>query len=1327
MKADVRAWRCWVVVVVVALSHTAAVHHRNADIKNKITTTELLAESEEGTLLVSTLDGALHAIAKSSGALKWTLKDDPIILNPTDSSQPPLPQFFPNPQDGSLYRYTLGRGRDPLKKLPFTIPQLVANSPCRSSDGIFYLGKKVDSWVGIDSLTGEKQLLLGVDVVDRKCPKPSRNTVYFGRTLYNIILYEGATGNKWNISFSEYATSTSSATVENYDLVHYTSTGEGSILTVDQRTGSLLWTLEMESPLVAMYLLGPDGGLLTVPITTVAPQTLVHFTREFMHLTQHSSDGSEGLLIKKLSPTIYIGECSSGVYAVPALVDVNTATISHRGSRLLLGGPPGTQGTLKSQQSRPASDAEEEKNPEVLLLGYYDIPESVQTELVKTAPGEIGDEVIRLGITHEKNDSDRSTQDAATHRQDLLAVVWGGMEQMKRLNVSFVTTGDMLVWLGTIGRLVYLWGVADYVNLLMVILTCGFVAIMIILYKQAQEYARLSQEMSSRRQGSQGSAGSGSPGSITAVAEELHDGSISVGKIIFNPQKLLGKGCDGTFVFRGTFDGRAVAVKRVLPDCFSIANREVDLLRESDQHPSVIRYFCTEQCRQFRYIALELCSATLEDFIQGRFKADISIQSILHQATSGLHHLHLLDIVHRDIKPHNVLLSLPDSRGQVRAMLSDFGLCKRLETGHMSFSKRSGVTGTEGWIAPEMMLNTSRPTFKVDIFSLGCVYYYMLTRGRHPFGSVLDRQSNIISGKFRLDDLDSQKDMSSTALIERMVSGKPSERPPTHAILKHPFFWNDEKVLTFFLDVSDRTEKESGDAVVVVSLERGGVEVVRGDWKLHMHPVIEKDLRRFRDYKGRSVRDLLRALRNKRNHYRELNEDARMVFGRIPDEYVSYWTSRFPRLLLHTWYAMQCVKTEIIFHKYYDDTFNFGLVDGIESDQAEELAAKDFTYENVAFAPQSPVWPVGTDGQEVPAQRGTGTKTATNSPHKEKQEETNPVWIIRKPANTFEPKYRIPKLRNLDGPWRRPVAEANTKQALADNAAIPVQEVEVSVLGNEPEIKNATGPEETSRVSEVSESSEGSCEGEKTSQETSETQDETEDSAEGIQSGEPSEGFEVGGEEGSECPQELPEGKSAQMVPESKREVSPVLVRSSTTPGKSCEPDHEGKFAGKSCEPDHEGKFAGKSCEPDHEGKFAGKSCEPDHEGKFAGKSCEPDHEEKFAGKSCEPDHEGKFAGKSCEPDHEGKFAGKSCEPDHEGKFAGKSCEPDHEGKFAGKSCEPDHEGKFAGKSCEPDHEGKFAGKSCEPDHEVKFIAASGKKKKKGKIKENQRKELKET
>lgn len=61
------------------------------------------------------------------------------------------------------------------------------------------------------------------------------------------------------------------------------------------------------------------------------------------------------------------------------------------------------------------------------------------------------------------------------------------------------------------------------------------------------------------------------------------------------------------------FDNRDVAVKRILPECFSFADREVQLLRESDEHPNVIRYFCTEKDRQFQYIAIELCTATLQE------------------------------------------------------------------------------------------------------------------------------------------------------------------------------------------------------------------------------------------------------------------------------------------------------------------------------------------------------------------------------------------------------------------------------------------------------------------------------------------------------------------------------------------------------------------------------------------------------------------------------------------------------------------------------------------------------------------------------------------
>ena len=122
-----------------------------------------------------------------------------------------------------------------------------------------------------------------------------------------------------------------------------------------------------------------------------------------------------------------------------------------------------------------------------------------------------------------------------------------------------------------------------------------------------------------------------------------------------------------------------MAVKRVLAHSFTIADREVELLRESDEHPNVIRYFCMEQDKTFRYIALEFCCATLHDYVTGNLEKKLENLTILRQATQGLAHLHSLDIVHRDIKPHNVLISMPGKKGEVRAMISDFGLCKKLK------------------------------------------------------------------------------------------------------------------------------------------------------------------------------------------------------------------------------------------------------------------------------------------------------------------------------------------------------------------------------------------------------------------------------------------------------------------------------------------------------------------------------------------------------------------------------------------------------------------------------------------------------------------------
>uniref|UniRef100_A0AAX7TPW4 Serine/threonine-protein kinase/endoribonuclease IRE1 n=1 Tax=Astatotilapia calliptera TaxID=8154 RepID=A0AAX7TPW4_ASTCA len=400
-------------------------------------------------------------------------------------------------------------------------------------------------------------------------------------------------------------------------------------------------------------------------------------------------------------------------------------------------------------------------------------------------------------------------------------------------------------------------------------------------------------------------------------SEEVH-----VGKICFSPSEVLGHGSAGTFVFRGKFDDRLVAVKRILPECFEVAEREVQLLRESDTHPNVIRYFCTERDHLFTYIAIELCTATLQQYVEDPSSfPELSPITLLEQTMCGLSHLHSLNIVHRDLKPRNILLSGPSALGRVRALISDFGLCKKIPDGRSSFSLRSGIPGTEGWIAPEVLRDNpeNKPTAAVDVFSAGCVFYYVISRGQHPFGDALRRQVNILSGEYSLSHFmeDLHDDVIAQDLIEQMISAEVESRPSTACVLKHPFFWSPEKQLLFFQDVSDRIEKEPADSPIVVRLETAGRLVVRTNWRMHISVPLQTDLRRFRTYKGNSVRDLLRAMRNKKHHYHELPPEVQETLGELPEGFVGYFTSRFPRLLMHTHAALQICAHERLFHPYY--------------------------------------------------------------------------------------------------------------------------------------------------------------------------------------------------------------------------------------------------------------------------------------------------------------------------------------------------------------------------------------------------------------------------
>ena len=104
--------------------------------------------------------------------------------------------------------------------------------------------------------------------------------------------------------------------------------------------------------------------------------------------------------------------------------------------------------------------------------------------------------------------------------------------------------------------------------------------------------------------------------------------------------------------------------------------------------------------------------------------------------------------------------------------------------------------------------------------------------------------------------------------------------------------------MLFLKDASDRLEIEKGSAPIVREVEQRASKIFGSSWMELLSPTVRNELEssKFRKYKTRLVRDLLRVVRNKAHHYRDLPEEVQLDFGVYPDEYVSYFQRRFPML-----------------------------------------------------------------------------------------------------------------------------------------------------------------------------------------------------------------------------------------------------------------------------------------------------------------------------------------------------------------------------------------------------------------------------------------------
>lgn len=249
-------------------------------------------------------------------------------------------------------------------------------------------------------------------------------------------------------------------------------------------------------------------------------------------------------------------------------------------------------------------------------------------------------------------------------------------------------------------------------------------------------------------------------------AKQLSEGRTRFDLGIYRIVDYIGRGGMGE-VYKAEHGvlGRTVAIK-VLPRHKSSAEDVASFLREARvlarlDHENLVRAFDAGEEQNVYYLVTEyVAGSDLRKLVRANGPLSMSqAASIISQVAAALAHAHAQGLVHRDIKPGNVLVT-PDGR----AKLSDLGLAGPLRAGAEEDPRSGKIVGTADYLSPDHIEAPWNPTPAWDIYSLGCTLYYAVT-GKVPFpgGSTLDK----VAAHLHLRPLDPRR--LNPALSDRFV------------------------------------------------------------------------------------------------------------------------------------------------------------------------------------------------------------------------------------------------------------------------------------------------------------------------------------------------------------------------------------------------------------------------------------------------------------------------------------------------------------------------------------------------------------------------------
>ncbi|CAD8127636.1 unnamed protein product [Paramecium sonneborni] len=264
------------------------------------------------------------------------------------------------------------------------------------------------------------------------------------------------------------------------------------------------------------------------------------------------------------------------------------------------------------------------------------------------------------------------------------------------------------------------------------------------------------------------------------------------------PVRILGQGAFSVVVAaQNQLSNKSVAIKIIEKQNFDVQQLEV-LRKEAQllsqlQHHNIVRATFNKETKNKLYIMMDLIQGiTLEEYQRQELDNE-RVVCITKQILEALKYLHSKDIIHRDIKPQNIMID-PQS---LHVTLIDFGLSAQL-----AYMDGSGVMsdncGTFLYMAPEQ-IQRKKYNRSVDIWAMGIVVYNLLNKGKHPFYQQMDDKqiyfekiSQVKWNQFN------QLDQKILNFFYKTLAYHPENRLNVNQCLEHPWITGrDDQPLTF--------------------------------------------------------------------------------------------------------------------------------------------------------------------------------------------------------------------------------------------------------------------------------------------------------------------------------------------------------------------------------------------------------------------------------------------------------------------------------------------------------------------------------------------------